>query len=47
MWGYYFRILKKRNTIGFDINETRVNELKLFIDKNKEFSKDDFLKFPL
>ena len=37
---------KKRKTIGFDINEKRVNELKLFMDKNKEFSIDDFLKIP-
>lgn len=42
----FLEFSKKRNTIGFDINETRVNELKLFIDKNKEFSKDDFLQIP-
>jgi UDP-N-acetyl-D-glucosamine/UDP-N-acetyl-D-galactosamine dehydrogenase len=30
---------KKYNTIGFDTNNTRINELKVGIDKNKEFSK--------
>ena len=33
---------KKKEVIGFDINQTRVNELKLGIDKNLEFSKKDF-----
>ena len=33
---------KKKEVIGFDINQTRVDELKLGIDKNLEFSKEDF-----
>ena len=31
------RILKKRKVIGFDINKSRVKELKLGKDKNLEF----------
>ena len=42
----FLEFSKKRNTLGFDINENRINELKSFIDKNKEFSKDDFLQIP-
>ena len=35
---------KKREVIGFDINQLRVDELKLGIDKNKEFTKKVLLK---
>ena len=33
---------KKRNVIGFDTNENRIKELKEGIDKNFEFTKEDF-----
>ena len=35
---------KKREVIGFDINQLRVDELKSGIDKNKEFTKQVLLK---
>ena len=31
---------KKYETIGFDINKTRIQELRAFIDKTKEASSD-------
>ena len=36
-------ISKKFNTIGYDVNEKRLQELKKKIDSNNEFSKKDFL----
>ena len=33
---------KKRNIIGFDISEKRINELNSDIDRNLEFNKKDF-----
>jgi len=35
---------KKRKVIGFDINKTRINQLKNCIDKNREFSKKEIEK---
>lgn len=35
---------KKTPTIGFDINSQRIQELKKYIDRNKEFSKNEILK---
>ena len=35
---------KKFNTIGFDINKTRVSELKLKIDTNLLSKREDFIK---
>ena len=32
---------KKRSVIGFDINETRINELNSGLDRNSEFSKEE------
>jgi len=37
-------ISKKFNTIGYDINRKRLEELKKKVDSNNEFSKKDFLK---
>ena len=36
---------KKRSVIGFDINETRINELNSGLDRNSEFSKEEFGEF--
>ncbi|WP_440677269.1 Vi polysaccharide biosynthesis UDP-N-acetylglucosamine C-6 dehydrogenase TviB [Candidatus Pelagibacter sp. HIMB1587] len=36
---------KKKNVIGFDINKTRIKELKSGIDKNLEFNKDELNKY--
>ena len=35
---------KKKNVIGFDINENRIGELKSGIDKNLEFNKQELQK---
>ena len=33
-------IFKKYNVVGYDINKTRINELKKGLDKNFEFKKE-------
>ena len=35
------RVFKKRSVIGFDINQNRIKDLKLGIDKNLDFQKKD------
>ena len=38
---------KKRNVIGYDINKSRIDDLKSFIDKTKQINKSNFKKSKL